>query len=260
MHTDPAPCLEGAKPAAAAWDQRTLADPHAQKDKAARVEAMFDSIAPTYELVNRVTSLGQDASWRRKAVALAQVRATDIVLDVCCGTGDMLRTFAAANPAPKQLVGVDFSGQMLAAGRYDRTTTPFQLCRADGLRLPLKSESVDIVTCAFGVRNFQDLDAGLREKHRILRSGGRCVILEFAPPQNAFVRFGYHVYTERVLPLVGALISRDRSGAYRYLPRSIHTFETRTDMEARLRRIGFANVSSTSLNLGTVQIYRGYKP
>lgn len=247
------------KSAAAAWDQRTLADPHAQNDKAARVEAMFDSIAPTYELVNRVTSLGQDAAWRRRAVALAQVRPGDVVLDVCCGTGDMLRAFAAANPAPKQLVGVDFSGQMLAAGRYEQLLAPFQLCRADGLRLPLKNESVDIVTCAFGVRNFQNLDSGLREKHRILRSDGRCVILEFAPPENAFVRFGYRFYTERILPLVGSLLSRDRSGAYRYLPRSIHTFETRGGMEARLRDIGFVNVSSTSLNLGTVQIYRGYK-
>lgn len=247
------------KSAAAAWDRGTLADPHAQSDKAARVEAMFDSIAPTYELVNRVTSLGQDASWRRRAVALAQVNAGDVVLDVCCGTGDMLRTFAANSPAPRQLIGLDFSGQMLAAGRYDGAMPAFQLCRGDGLRLPLKNESVDIVTCAFGVRNFQDLDAGLREQHRILRANGRCVILEFAPPQNAMIRFGYHFYTERILPLVGALISRDRSGAYRYLPRSIHTFETHSGMEARLRRVGFTNVSSTSLNLGTVQIYRGYK-
>jgi demethylmenaquinone methyltransferase/2-methoxy-6-polyprenyl-1,4-benzoquinol methylase len=238
------------------WDDGRLHDPHAQTDKAARVEAMFDAIAPTYERVNAVTSFGQDARWRKKAVALANVRGTDIVLDVCCGTGDMIRTFAAAEERPRQILGLDFSAQMLAAGRYDGLAIQHQLFRGDGLRLPIATASVDIVSCAFGVRNFQDLDAGLREMHRVLRRRGRAVILEFAPPENPIVRVGYRLYTETILPRLASTLSRDTTGAYRYLPNSIRTFERRRDMETRLRRAGFDEVSSVPLNFGSVVIYR----
>ena len=238
------------------WDEQRLDDPHQQRDKAARVEAMFDAIAPTYERVNSVTSFGQDARWRRKAVALAGVRTTDTVLDVCCGTGDMIRTFAGQEAKPRQILGVDFSAQMLAAGRYGDVAVPFQVMRGDGLRLPIASASVDVVSCAFGVRNFQDLDAGLREFRRVLRPGGRAVILEFAPPENALVRVGYRLYTESILPRIAARLSRDTTGAYRYLPRSIRTFERRAEMEARLRRVGFDDVRSLPLNWGSVVIYR----
>lgn len=217
---------------------------------------MFDAIAPTYERVNSVTSFGQDARWRRKAVALAEVQARDIVLDVCCGTGDMIRTFASLPTPPRQIFGVDFSAQMLAAGRYDALGVPFQIARGDGLRLPIASAAVDVVSCAFGVRNFQDLSAGLREFRRVLRPGGRAVILEFAPPENVLVRIGYRLYTESILPRVAARLSRDTTGAYRYLPRSIQTFERRADMEARLRNAGFDDVRSAPLNFGSVVIYR----
>src|SRR5262245_11359988 len=155
-----------------AWDDSTLVNPHARVDKAVRVEAMFDAIAPTYERVNHIASLGRDAAWRRKAAALADVQASDVVLDVCCGTGDMIRTFAAHAPTPRLILGVDFASQMLARGHYDGVTAPIQLCRADALRLPLPDASVDVISCAFGVRNFQDLDAGLREFLRVLRPGG----------------------------------------------------------------------------------------
>lgn len=238
------------------WDAPALRDPHAQADKATRVETMFDAIAPTYERVNAVVSLGQDARWRRRAVALAGVRSGDVVLDVCCGTGDMIRAFAAGAPAPRFIVGLDFAANMLRAGVYAGLAAPMALVRGDALRLPLAHASVDVVSCAFGVRNFQDLAAGLGEFRRVLRPGGRAVILEFALPENALIRLGYRFYCERILPILAAWISRDRSGAYKYLPQSIRTFERRGAMLDRLRAAGFADVCAVPLNLGGVVIYR----
>jgi demethylmenaquinone methyltransferase/2-methoxy-6-polyprenyl-1,4-benzoquinol methylase len=243
-----------------AWDRETLEDPHSQADKAARVQAMFDAIAPTYERVNRLTSLRRDARWRQKAVAATNARSSDVVLDVCCGTGDMLRTFAALVSTPRLLVGLDFAAEMLRHGRYDRVGPPIELIRADALRLPVRDASVDVVSCAFGVRNFQDLQAGLGEMHRVLRPEGRVVILEFALPENRLLRWGYRVYCESVLPRLAALVSRDKTGAYRYLPNSIRTFERREALARRLKRAGFTNVSARPLNFGGVVLYRGEKP
>lgn len=241
-----------------AWDSAALRDVHQQRDKAARVEAMFDAIAPTYERVNSLATFGRDAAWRRKAVAAAAVQSTDIVLDVACGTGDMLRTFAAHHPKPARLIGLDFSANMLAAGRYDGLGRP-HLLRGDAQRLPLADSSVDIVSCAFGVRNFQTLQQGLDEMARVLRPGGRVVILEFANPQNAILRRLYRVYCETVLPALGTWLSQDRSGAYRYLPKSIESFETRASMCRRLEDAGFAGVTDTAMNLGGVVLYRGVR-
>ncbi len=281
------------KPGGPAWDRATLRDPHAQPDKAARVEAMFDAIAPTYERVNAVASLGRDAVWRRRALAAAGVRAGDVALDICCGTGDMVRALAACVPALRLVIGLDFAAQMLAAGRYAEggardtpgsglegargagqagsagkphrgtpdagSGAPIQLIRGDALRLPLADASVDVLTCVFGVRNFADLGVGLREMYRVARPGGRVVILEFTLPERAWLRWGYRVYCERVLPLLGRLISQERVGAYEYLARSIRTFEPAAALAERLRGAGFADVTATPMNLGGVVLYRGVK-
>lgn len=249
---------EHAQPGRVAWDPAALRDVHQQRDKAARVEAMFDAIAPAYERVNTLATFGRDAVWRRRAVAAAAVCATDIVLDVACGTGDMLRAFAAHRPAPARLIGLDFSANMLAAGRYDPARRP-HLLRGDAQRLPLADACVDVVSCAFGVRNFQTLQQGLDEMARVLRPGGRVVILEFANPQNPALRRLYRVYCETVLPALGTWLSRDRSGAYRYLPKSIESFETRASMRRRLEDAGFAQVTDKAMNLGGVVLYRGVR-
>ena len=246
-------------PTSPTWDDDTLRAPHTQSDKAARVERMFDAIAPTYERVNRLVSFGRDAAWRRRAVAAARVGSDDVVLDICCGTGDMLRALAKATPTPRLIIGVDFAADMLACGEYSCIGSPITLLRADGLRLPMRGESVDVVTSAFGVRNFQDLDAGLREMYRVLRLGGRVVILEFALPENPLARWGYRFYCERVLPRLASWVSRDETGAYRYLPSSIRTFERRAAMVARLEHAGFRGVRTTPMNMGGVVIYRGEK-
>lgn len=238
-----------------AWEASALRNPHAQPDKSTRVEAMFNAIAPTYERVNHVASLGQDRAWRRRAVSLVRPTAKDVVLDVCCGTGDMIRTFAAHSPPPRLLIGVDFAAGMLARGAYRGISTPIQLCRGDGQRLPIAGSSVDIVSCAFGIRNLQSLDAGLAEFRRVLRAGGRVLILEFALPDNRLIRVCHRIYCERVLPWVGSALSGDRTGAYRYLPSSIRTFEGRAAMTARLEAAGFTSVRSVSMNFGGVVAY-----
>ena len=223
------------------WDKDRLRDPHAQPDKAARVESMFDAIAPTYEKVNKLASLGMDARWRTRAIAAADLRGGETVLDLCCGTGDMVRAFAQATPAPARVMGMDFSAQMLAHGAYPDLPVPIQLARADALNLPLGDDCVDVVSCAFGVRNFQDLPRGLREMKRVLRDGGRVVILEFAAPENPLVRWGHSLYCDVLLPRLGQWLSRDRTGAYSYLPESIRTFARRSEMVQALQEAGWSN-------------------
>lgn len=242
------------------WDRQSLRDPHRRRDKADRVRAMFNAIAPTYERVNAVASLGQDARWRRRTIRLAAVKPTDEVLDICCGTGDMLRAFAYHHPPPRRLVGLDFAQEMLDRGRYDGVATPVELICGDALDLPFADGSFDITTCAFGVRNFQDLQRGLDEMVRVLRPGGRCLVLEFASPDNPLLRRAYHGYTNTVLPWLGTWLSRDKSGAYQYLPRSIETFESRHSMLTRLHDAGLRDCQAVSLNFGGVVIYHGTRP
>ena len=245
-------------PLPAGWDADSLRDPHGQPDKAARVRAMFDEIAPVYERFNTLATLGRDAAWRRKAVAVAGVRAGDVVLDLCCGTGDMLRALARAAPTARLFIGIDFAANMLA--HASRTEMEFSFMQADAQRLPLGDRSVDVITCAFGVRNFRDLQAGLEEMYRVARPGARVVILEFAIPENALWRWAYGLYCNTVLPWIGALLSRGRSGAYRYLPRSIHTFEPAAALARRLEDAGFQCVQYWPLNFGGVILYRGVRP
>jgi demethylmenaquinone methyltransferase/2-methoxy-6-polyprenyl-1,4-benzoquinol methylase len=241
------------------WDGESLRAPHNAPHKAARVEAMFDAIAPTYERVNTVATLGRDAVWRRKAVAAADVRATDIVLDVCCGTGDMVRHFARLTPSPTLVIGVDFAARMLAAGDFRGEHAAVQVVRADALRLPLADATVDVVSCTFGVRNFADLQAGLEEMGRVARPGARVVVLEFTQPASRLMRWAYAFYCERVLPRLGGWISGDRVGAYRYLPRSIYTFESAEQMARRLEDAGFGDLTLRRMNFGGVVLYRGVR-
>ncbi len=219
---------------------------------------MFDAIAATYERVNTLATFGRDAAWRRRAVAAAGVRPGDIVVDVCCGTCDLLRTFAAARPAPRGLLGVDFASGMLAHADLSAVAVPVQLVRADALRLPLGDDSVDVVSCAFGVRNFADAAAGLREMARVLRPGGRLVILEFAPPSGRLRRGLWRFYCDRVLPRLGAWVSGDAS-AYRYLPRSIETYESAEALAERMAAAGLRDVVLRRMHLGGVVLYRGVK-
>jgi demethylmenaquinone methyltransferase / 2-methoxy-6-polyprenyl-1,4-benzoquinol methylase len=236
------------------WDSQRLSAPHAQQDKSQRVQRMFDAIAPTYELVNSVSSAGRDKYWRKKMVQLAVVRPDDVLLDVACGTGDVARTFASAPVRPRAIIGADFSASMLAMAAA-RPISAGSFVQADALHLPLTDESVTLVTCAFGIRNFQDLDTGVREMHRVLRPGGRAVILEFSLPRRAWLRAAYLFYINRLMPTAATWISRDRSGAYRYLPRSVVSFPESGAILAALKAAGFGRASAHPCTLGIVSIY-----
>lgn len=240
------------------WDNQRLVSPHAQPDKARRVRAMFNAIAPTYELVNTVFSVGRDRAWRRKSVALTKPQPTDSVLDIACGTGDMVRAFQWVDSPPRRLVGCDFATGMLSRAAQ-RSRGKLDWVQADALALPFDSDSFSIISCAFGVRNLQDLDAGLEEMHRVLQPGGRVVILEFTRPANRWWRWLYEFYSSRIMPIGATLVSGDRSGAYRYLPRSVVSFANADDMCRRLLRAGFEKAMATPMTLGAVTIYLAIK-
>lgn len=240
------------------WDETRLAAPHDQADKAHRVRRMFDAIAPTYALINTLATGGRDRAWRREMARLADVQPDDILLDVACGTGDVARTFARSNRAPAHCIGLDFSERMLAhaSGKPAPTVSYW---RGDALMVPLADARVHIVTCAFGIRNFQNLMAGLREMHRVLAPGGRAIILECSVPANRLLRALYLWYFQRVMPIAATWISRDRTGAYRYLPSSVVSFQGREELRDCLLRAGFAKVTLHPRAFGSVTIYRAVK-
>lgn len=236
------------------WDEPHLAAPHAQADKAVRVRRMFDAIAPTYELVNSVSSAGRDRYWRREMVRLAAVRPDDVLLDIACGTGDVARTFTEAVTRPARVLGLDFSRAMLELAAA-RPIARGAFVQADALHLPLPGASTSIVTCAFGIRNFQNLAAGLAEMHRVLRPGGRAVILEFSLPRRRLLRAAYLFYINRIMPWAATWISRDRSGAYRYLPRSVVSFPASDEVLETLASVGFDTADVHPRTFGIVSIY-----
>ncbi len=232
------------------------ADPHLLADKAARVRRMFDDIAPTYERVNTLASAGRDRGWRRETVRLAEVKPADRVLDIACGTGDLAEAFAHAGA--RRVVGLDFASEMLLRS-LGRAPGQAGWIQGDGLRLPFADESFDITSCAFGVRNFQNLEAGLREMYRVLRPGGRAVILEFSMPAQPILRGIYQFYFAKILPKLATWISGDRTGAYNYLPSSVRTFVTPAQMIELLKKVGFSAARATSRTCGVVHIVRAEK-
>lgn len=234
------------------WTPDLLVAPHDSAGKANRVRSMFNAIAPRYRLVNSIFSGGRDAAWRKKAVQLATVLHDDDVLDIACGTGEFAEAFVRAGA--RCIIGCDFAHQMLvrAHHRYKNVTA---WCEADGLQLPYADERFSITSCAFGVRNFQSLDVGFQEMFRVLRPGGRAVILEFSRPTNRIARALYELYSTRIMPLAATVVSGDRTGAYRYLPRSVVSFPDVAQVCQKLRLAGFDRVTAHPLTLGVVQVY-----
>ena len=242
-----------------AWSATDLAaDPHQAADKADRVRRMFSSIAPSYDLNNRVHSFGLDQRWRRRVVRLCAVQPADRVLDVACGTGDLTLAFAAARPA--SVTGLDFAAPMLEiarrkAQRCEGKGTAASFVQGDAMALSFGDASMDIISIAFGIRNVADPLRALREFRRVLRPGGRLAVLEFSEPANPVLRTLNRLYTRSIMPLTATILARDRSGAYRYLPRSVATFPHPQAFADLLVRAGFPVVSRHPLTFGTCTIH-----
>ena len=214
------------------------------EEKAVAVRSMFDAIAPRYDLVNRVMTFRMDVGWRRRTVTALRLPPPALVLDVACGTGDLCRVLTDAG---HRAVGIDFSSGMLAVAR---TSAP--LVQGDALALPFKAAIFDGITCGFALRNVTSLPRLFAELARVLRVGGSVALLEVARPAAALPRTVHALYFNRVVPLVGALLS-DRE-AYRYLPRSTAYLPEREGLESLLSEAGFSDLRTTPLGFGAAQI------
>jgi demethylmenaquinone methyltransferase/2-methoxy-6-polyprenyl-1,4-benzoquinol methylase len=229
--------------------------------KRSYVQRIFSEIAPRYDLLNRLLSGGIDRSWRRAAIAAlgVQRRPTGTYLDLCAGTLDVGAAIARVRGFGGQVIAADFAEPMLRAGRGKAPAAVLTPVVADALTLPVAAARCDGAIVAFGIRNVVDLDAACSEILRVLSPGARFVILEFSTPPVAWIRWTYRLYSQRVLPLVGALISGHPT-AYQYLPDSIANFPNATELAARLSRAGFVNVSWRPLTFGVAAIHVGEKP
>lgn len=220
---------------------------------------MFDNIAPKYDLLNHTLSMSIDRVWRRRVVGEVRRAKPGRILDVATGTGD-LAIAMARRIHDVQVLGVDLSEQMLAVARRKIEARGLDgrivLDRGDAERLAVADASVDVATVAFGVRNFGDLGAGLRELARTIKPGGKVVILEFSRPRNRVFRALYEFYSYKILPRIGGLVSRDKR-AYEYLPASVGEFPAPEEFMAMMARAGFRNCRARSQSFGIAQIYIG---
>ena len=228
--------------------------------KKQQVAKMFDSISGRYDLLNHVLSLGIDIVWRKKAISLLKEIQPKIILDVATGTGDF--SLEALSLKPERIIGVDISEGMLEVGRKKmlekKVDNIIQLQYGDSENLPFQDNFFDALIVAFGVRNFENLERGLTEMLRVIRPGGRIVILEFSRPAKFPMKQLYRVYFTSILPRIGRWISRDQA-AYRYLPDSVQAFPDGQDFIKILSAIGYKNPQCNPLTFGISSLYWGTK-
>ncbi len=228
-------------------------------EKGERIREMFGSIAPRYDLLNRLLSFGIDRRWRRFAVKQINCGEGGRILDVATGTGDVALEIAAQTPASVTIVGADFCKEMVDLGRIKVGESPYAAritfevapCEA----IPFPDGTFDAVTIAFGIRNVVDRTQGLREMRRVLKNGGRIVILEFSTPRSAFFKHLYHFYFLKVLPVIGGLFSQ--FSAYQYLPDSVLEFPSQEEFKELMASVGFTHLRHHDLTGGIATVYVG---
>ncbi len=247
-----------------------------------RVQRMFAGVAPRYDLLNRLLSLGIDRSWRRRtaAILLENLKMEGPVLDVCCGTGDLAFAFRQyeerryekrrrkkePETRNRPVIGVDFVPEMLALAEKKRRRFPPgfrdnpEFREANALELPFEENRFAIVAVAFGLRNTQDPDRVLREMVRVGKPGGTVAVLEFSMPDHFLIEPLYRFYFRRILPAVGRVISSDRTSAYRYLPESVLQFEKKDTIPQRMRHAGLRHLGAVRMTFGIVSLHFGQCP
>lgn len=230
-----------------------------ERPKEERVREMFSEIAPTYDLLNRLLSFGVDQRWRaqaaREVLQPFERTANPKVLDVACGTGDL--SFALKRSRPEAAItGGDFAEPMLELARVkaEKRGMDIMFVQADGTNLPFDDAQFDAVTIAYGLRNFADPDAGLREFRRVLKPGGRLAVLEFPPPPKGLLGSPFRFYFRQLLPQLGGLISGKKS-AYSYLPESVFAFFEPQQLDERLRAAGFGSVTHKLQTFGVSALH-----
>lgn len=229
-----------------------LGDLPVGEEKRVRVREMFDRIAPRYDALNRIMSLGLDQRWRRRALEKIRVGEGDLVIDLACGTGDFCELVTARGA---RAVGVDFAREMLRQASVRGLGHP--KVQGDGEWLPFETASVDVVTCGFALRNFVSLENVLREIARVVRPGGRIALVDVDRPEWLPLRAAHSIYFDRVVPLVGGILS-DRS-AYRYLPKSTAYLPPPSIMRQMLAGAGFLELEREILLFGAAQILTGVR-
>lgn len=238
----------------------TINDNRQSPDFAGQVNRMFDRVAGRYDALNSVMTAGLHHRWRERAAAKAELAPGDAALDICCGTGDLALELAAHVAPGGHVVGCDFSEPMLDLAREkaaERGAPGVRFEWADALELPYDAERFDAVTVGFGVRNLADLDRGLREMARVLKPGGRAVILEITQPARPPLSLFYSLWFDRIVPLLGALSSNPE--AYSYLPESVRSFPSPRGLAEKMDAAGFAAIRYTVLAGGIIAIHSGVR-
>jgi demethylmenaquinone methyltransferase/2-methoxy-6-polyprenyl-1,4-benzoquinol methylase len=226
-----------------------------EKEVSRWVRRMFDDVAPRYDLLNHVLSMNADRWWRARAVKRVReitARPDARMLDLCCGSGDLL-----AKLGSERAIGVDFSHKMLVKAHRKMPRSP--LVEADGLHLPLAGDSIDLITIGFGFRNFANYQKGLAEMLRVLKPGGVAAILEFSTPPNRVFRQFYDFYSLRLMPRIGAALSWQARDAYKYLPESVRKFPNAEQLAEQMGAAGFREVRFERMTFGIVALHVGRK-
>jgi demethylmenaquinone methyltransferase/2-methoxy-6-polyprenyl-1,4-benzoquinol methylase len=231
-----------------------------EHQKKQQVEQMFDNIAPKYDFLNHFLSLGIDKLWRKKAIRILSDYRSDYLLDVATGTGDF--AIAASKLNPKKIIGFDISEQMISVGRTKVNRLGLdqmiEFKKGDSEAMPFENEQFNAITVAFGVRNFENLESGLKEFHRVLKPAGVAIILEFSKPKYFPMKQFYLFYFFKILPFIGRMVSKD-SSAYSYLPESVMAFPDDQKFLDILQKIGFSKTDQKRLTFGIATIYVAQK-
>jgi demethylmenaquinone methyltransferase / 2-methoxy-6-polyprenyl-1,4-benzoquinol methylase len=238
----------------------TINDNRQSPDFADQVNRMFDRVASNYDALNSVMTAGLHHRWRERAAARAELRPGDSALDVCCGTGDLALELASRVSPDGHVVGCDFSEPMLDLARdkaAERGASGVRFEWADALELPYDGERFDAATVGFGARNLADLDRGLREMARVLKPGGRAVILEITQPSRPPLSSFYSLWFDRIVPLLGRFSSDPE--AYSYLPESVRSFPSPVGLAEKMDRAGFERIRYTVLAGGIIAIHSGLR-